>query len=723
MISSCELDFLFITETWLDIDNQKQILIESAPPNFKTLDVVRSHKKGGGIASFFRDNFNCKRTLFGEFVSFEYLAIVFKCSPRILFIIVYRPPQYSSDFFNELTELLSIITTEFNALIIAGDFNIHVDNTEDNRAKELSVLLDVFELQQHVKPPTHNRGHTLDLIITKGLDISNVTVTDIALSDHFCIFFDIAVFPSTQTIPETIFKRHINENTNALFVEAFTLAPLKTSISTSVNDLLHDFKLKITKTIDDVAPIRSKCISGKQKAPWRTAPSVKTQKRECRKAERRWRKSNLQVHYDIYKENLQKYNLEIRSARQSFFSKIINNNINNPRILFNTVDRLTNPPTRIAQEFLSTAKCNEFASFFNNKIDTIRQGISSSMPGRKIMSPQTPPNRAGMTTMSKFIPINCKTLEKIMSRLKPSTCALDVLPTSFLKNIFSCLADELIQIINTSLSSGVFPETLKSAVIKPLLKKNGLDPLVLNNYRPISELSNIGKAIEIVAHEQISDHLTQNDLFDDFQSGFRPLHSTETALIKVLNDIRINTDSGKISVLVLLDLSAAFDTVDHDILIDRLKTWVGLSDTALNWFRSYLENRNYYVSIGNFVSNNIKMSCGVPQGSILGPLLFNLYMLPLGQVIKKNKIAYHSYADDTQIYIALSPNDYSPIDNLCNCIEQINAWMTQNFLQLNKDRTEIIVFGTPNQRSKAKTCFPLFTNKKSGQKSRCNSRL
>ena len=322
------------------------------------------------------------------------------------------------------------------------------------------------------------------------------------------------------------------------------------------------------------------------------------------------------------------------------------------------------------------------------------------MPGRKIMSPQTPPNRAGMTTMSKFIPINCKTLEKIMSRLKPSTCALDVLPTSFLKNIFSCLADELIQIINTSLSSGVFPETLKSAVIKPLLKKNGLDPLVLNNYRPISELSNIGKAIEIVAHEQISDHLTQNDLFDDFQSGFRPLHSTETALIKVLNDIRINTDSGKISVLVLLDLSAAFDTVDHDILIDRLKTWVGLSDTALNWFRSYLENRNYYVSIGNFVSNNIKMSCGVPQGSILGPLLFNLYMLPLGQVIKKNKIAYHSYADDTQIYIALSPNDYSPIDNLCNCIEQINAWMTQNFLQLNKDKTEIIVFGAPDQRSK-----------------------
>ena len=149
------------------------------------------------------------------------------------------------------------------------------------------------------------------------------------------------------------------------------------------------------------------------------------------------------------------------------------------------------------------------------------------------------------------------------------------------------------------------------------------------------------------------------------------------------------------SVLVLLDLSAAFDTVDHNILIDRLVNWVGLSGTVLNWFRSYLQDRNY-----NFVSSQIKMTCGVPQGSILGPLLFNLYMLPLGHILKNNKIGYHNYADDTQIYIALSPNDYSPIDNLRQCIEQINSWMRQNFLQLNKDKTEIIVFGANDKRSK-----------------------
>ena len=699
LISSYKLDFLFVTETWLDKESKAPILIESTPPNFRSLDVVRTHKKGGGIATFFRDIFNCKQTSFGEFLSFEYLSVIFKCSPRILLIILYRPPQYSAIFFNELAELLSIVTTEFDVLIIAGDFNIHVDNSEDNRTKELSVLLDVFGLQQHVKHPTHNRGHILDLIITKGLNIFNVTVTDIALSDHFCIFFDMSTSPVIQNISETTTKRHINEKTNALFMEAISLAPTTTSNSTSVNDLLHDFNSKITKAIDAIAPIRVKSFSGKQKAPWRTAPSVKAQKRECRKAERRWRKSNLQVHYDIYKENLQIYNTEIRSARQSFFSKIINNNQNNARILFNTVDKLTNPPVSIAQELLSTSKCNEFASFFSNKIEGIRQVISSSMSGTKNMPPLFP-DKDNIITMTQFNTIDYKTLDEIMSHLKPSTCALDVLPTSFFKNVFNCFASELIQIINNSLLSGIFPETLKTAVIKPLLKKSSLDPLLLNNYRPISNLPFISKIIEKVVYQQLSNYLILNDLFDEFQSGFRPLHSTETALIKVLNDIRLNTDSGKISVLVLLDLSAAFDTVDHSILIDRLENWVGLSGTVLNWFRSYLRDRDYYVSIGNFVSDQIKMTCGVPQGSILGPLLFNLYMLPLGHILKNNKIAYHNYADDTQIYIALSPNDYGPIDNLRQCIEQINSWMRYNFLQLNKDKTEIIVFGAHDKRLK-----------------------
>ena len=122
----------------------------------------------------------------------------------------------------------------------------------------------------------------------------------------------------------------------------------------------------------------------------------------------------------------------------------------------------------------------------------------------------------------------------------------------------------------------------------------------------------------------------------------------------------MNNDGGSLTVLVLIDLTAAFDTVNHTILLDRLENWVGLSGTVLRWFRSYLDGREYVVRMGNLESERTTMTYGVPQGSILGPLLFNLYMLPLCHTLQHHKISYHSYADDTQIYLALSSNDYAP---------------------------------------------------------------
>ncbi len=292
--------------------------------------------------------------------------------------------------------------------------------------------------------------------------------------------------------------------------------------------------------------------------------------------------------------------------------------------------------------------------------------------------------------MSVFETIDSKILEEIVQHLKSSTCYLNTLPTSFFKSVLNSLEVDLLEVVNTSLLSGTFPNSLKTAVVKPLLKKRNLDSTMLSNYRPISNLPFIGKTIEKIVFNQLNNYLNSNEYLDNFQSGFRVHHSTETALIKIINDIRFNSDSGKISVLVLLDLSAAFDTVDHNILLERLENWVGLSGLALKWFRSYLEGRGYYVSIGEHKSKWTSMTCGVPQGSILAPLLFSLYMLPLSQIMSKNQIAYHSYADDTQIYLALSPNDYSPIDSLCQCIDEINSWMCQNFLQLNKEKTEVI---------------------------------
>ena len=136
----------------------------------------------------------------------------------------------------------------------------------------------------------------------------------------------------------------------------------------------------------------------------------------------------------------------------------------------------------------------------------------------------------------------------------------------------------------------------------------------------------------------------------------------------------------KKSILVLLDLSSAFDTIDHKILLERLERWVGLSGPVLNWFRTYLCDRQFYVSIGEFNSNKMNITCGIPQGSICGPLLFNLYMLPLSHVIRKHNLSYHNYADDLQLYISLHPDDLSPIISLTQCIKDINQWMSENVL-------------------------------------------
>ncbi|KAG5270734.1 hypothetical protein AALO_G00195980, partial [Alosa alosa] len=179
----------------------------------------------------------------------------------------------------------------------------------------------------------------------------------------------------------------------------------------------------------------------------------------------------------------------------------------------------------------------------------------------------------------------------------------------------------------------------------------------LSNYRPISNLSFLSKVLEKVVCNQLNTFLNESSILEKFQSGFRSNHSTETALVKIVNDLRLATDSNKVSILILLYLSAAFDTIDHSILIHRLAKWVGLSDNALNWFQTYITGRDFYISLGDHVSEKHDLPFGVAQGSCLGPLLFSLYMLPLGNVISQHNVNFHSYADDTQLYISVEPTN------------------------------------------------------------------
>ncbi len=212
-------------------------------------------------------------------------------------------------------------------------------------------------------------------------------------------------------------------------------------------------------------------------------------------------------------------------------------------------------------------------NFFTDKIDNIRNTITNvdstaSSTSASFIAPKE--------KLQCFTTIGQDELNKLITASKPTTCLLDPVPTKLLKESLPVAEEPLLNIINSSLSLGHIPKPFKLAVIKPLIKKPKLDPCELANYRPISNLLFMSKILEKVVSAQLCSFLQKKYIYEEFQSGFRPRHSTETALVKITNDLLLASDQGCILLLVLLDLSAAFDTIDHDILIDRLQNYTGI---------------------------------------------------------------------------------------------------------------------------------------------------
>ena len=261
------------------------------------------------------------------------------------------------------------------------------------------------------------------------------------------------------------------------------------------------------------------------------------------------------------------------------------------------------------------------------------------------------------------------------------------------------------RIVNASLEHGEFTSLWKTAIVRPIIKKAGLEQS-FSNYRPVSNLPFLSKVLEKAAIAQFMGHCDSHQLLPNFQSAYRTNFSCETALIKLMNDLLWAMEHQKVTAVMAIDLSAAFDTVDHDVLLDVLRVKFGIHSNALNWFESYLRPRNCMINVGSSYSSVKDIDFSVPQGSCAGPILFLAYASTMQEAIPE-LVDIHGYADDHALKVSFSAGDRNDekaaISHLENCAIDIKNWMDQNRLKMNSSKTEFILIGSRQQLEKSIT--------------------
>jgi len=346
--------------------------------------------------------------------------------------------------------------------------------------------------------------------------------------------------------------------------------------------------------LDTHAPPSRRKVIRHRNSPW--YPSVASElhalKQEKRRAERRWLATRLTVDKQILHIVKHKETELVSQAKIAFYSSEISS-AHTCKELFKLTGNLMGKasesplPSNVSPSHLPQV----FSDFFSGKVLAIREALDASVSSPSQFTFQDPIFSG--TPLASFEPLSEDAVRKVMMSMSPKTCDLDCIPTKLLLECADVVVPSLTQFVNDILIGGTFPQSLKRALVRPLLKKPSLDPNDLKNFRPVSNLSFFSKLVERIVLSQLLAHLDNNNLWPAFQSAYRSHHSTETALLRVFNDLLQASDSDKVSILTLLDLSAAFDTVDHKILLHHLENTFGIHGTALAFFRTYLEDRDH----------------------------------------------------------------------------------------------------------------------------------
>ena len=541
---------------------------------------------------------------------------------------------------------------------------------------------------------THKRGHILDLVIKRNetesaLSLKNVTVVEQFISDHKAVCFNLSLRKPVNE-RSTVVSRKLKGFDFDAFNEIIISTGLSDGgVSHCIELLAKKYDVLLCKALDKLAPKRTRTIVIRPNAPWYNE-EIATQKRKRRRLERKWRSTSLEIDRVNYLEQCNVVNAMLYQTKEQHYSTVIQDNALDSKLLFRTVDKLLqrNTDKRYPSANSDLELANAFANFFSPKIVSIRDEL---LVRREQLGELTMEDFECTSCFSEFATV---TDENVLGLIRGSikACALDPFPASIMRKCYFSLFSVFRRAINLSLSSGVLPKELKIALLLPLLKKVNADFEQFSNFHPMSNLNFLSKLIEKAVFVQSNNHLGENDLHESLQSACSIFQSTETAILIDTIDIMLSLDKGENVFLAFLDLSAAFDIVSHTLLLARLQKSFGIRGTVLRWFNSYLPDRTQFVNINEVNSTIRDLPVGVPQGSVVGPVLYLLYTAPLAKVIRSYGLDYHLYANDTQLYFAFKSVDVDAAKSRVeSCISAICRWMDLNELKLNHGKTEVML--------------------------------
>ena len=577
---------------------------------------------------------------------------------------------------------------------------------DDTYTSTFHDLITALGLQQLVSCKTHTSGNTLDLILVRDQDTMVVTKPKegFYISDHSFVLCNLSQNKPGRTVKEIEYRKLKaidHENLDSLFSSFVQSCVARTDI----DELAEFYNESMSRILDEVAPLVKKKVAERECVPWYDA-SLKSLKTRCRKAEAKWVKTRTDQDHQVYKTLRSEYNQKLNKGRTDCItSKILECECDQNK-LYNLINKFTgrvkaNPLPKGTDQELS----EEFASFFLEKVLNIR---SKLQPYPEFDSS----SYICSSSFAQFSHMEEDETRKIITGAKMTTCLADPIPSQLLRHHLDTLLPAFCKMINLSLQSGRFPLVWKKAYVRPLIKKPSLAP-IFASYRPVSNLSLVSKLTEKAMVKQLTQYMDTNSLLPSYQSAYRRFHSTETAIVKLVNDILLCLDKTHSTLLVAVDLSAAFDTVHHGILLDVMKNKFGVSGTCLNWMSSYLYPRNCVVSVNKALSSPIDLPFSVPQGSVAGPIAFTCYASTLADVVlptdqqNDHHINIAGYADDHSLYTEFrsgnSMQEQRAVTNMQHILLRLKEWMVANKLQMNDAKTEVIFFKSPFFNQKINT--------------------